>query len=232
MTSDTARDADATSSHAATDQITTDRITTDQITTGATTQSTAIVIPETGIPGLDSTDRFCAAWSRWAGSYQVVSVTAAFSDGPARDVAALEVLASTVVVAASADLLASWPDAIKTERDRAADQYFGPFTRRSEIALGAFQAAGADATIVAATREAWLDALARRDPANLELSIDLPDAIWSIVDTAAADLLTERVPFSDDQGLVIAADTSAIDDYIAATCPDQGALAGGEVSGG
>jgi hypothetical protein len=190
------------------------------------------VVPEAGIPGLDSTDQFCAAWSRWAGSYQVVSVTAAFSEAPAREVAALEVVASTLVVDANTDLLANWPEAISTERDLAADKYFGPFTRRSEIALGAFRAAGADATIVATTREAWLAGLARRDPTSPELSIDLPDATWSIVDTAAADLLTQRVPFGDDPSLVIAADTSAIDDYIAATCPDQGALAGGEVSGG
>ena len=197
-----------------------------------TPSTTTIVVPETGIPGLDSTDRFCAAWSRWAGSYQVVSVTAAFSDGPARDVAALEVVASTVVVDANADLLASWPEAISTERDLAADKYFGPFTRRLEVGLGAFQAAGADATILAATREAWLAALARRDPISPELSIDLPDATWSIVDAAAADLLTQLVPFGDDPSLVVVADTTAIDDYIAATCPDQGALAGGEISGG
>ena len=189
------------------------------------------IIPETGVPGLDSPDLFCASWSQWAGSYQVISVTSAFGGGAPADVAGLEVIASTVVVEANSNLLAAWPEEIESERTIGADKLFGPLTRRLTVALEALESSGADEAMLVTIRTAWMNALAARDSTNPEFSVDLPEEIWAVVDAAVTDFLSRLVPFGNDPSLIIEADTHPIDDYIASTCPDQGTLLGAEVSG-
>lgn len=199
--------------------------------TPSTLLETGPMTPETGVPGLDSPDLFCASWSQWAGSYQVISVTSAFGGGAPADVAGLEVIASTVVIEANANLLSAWPEEIESERTVGADKLFGPLTRRLTVALEALESSGADEPMLVTIRTAWMNALAARDSTNPEFSVDLPEEIWAVVDAAVTDFLSRLVPFDNDPSLIIEADTHLIDDYIASTCPDQGTLLGSEVSG-
>ncbi len=193
--------------------------------------STRPIVPETGVPGLDSPDLFCASWSQWAGSYQVISVTSAFGGGTQADLAGLEVIASAVVVEANTNLLEAWPDEIESERNVGADKLFGPLTRRMTVAAEALESAGADEAMRATIRTAWLNALAARDSASPDFSVDLPEEIWAVVDAAGSDFLSRLVPFGSDPSLIVEADTQPIDDYIATSCPDQGTLLGAEISG-
>jgi len=88
---------------------------------------------DTGVPGLDSEDAFCAAWSRFGGSWQVVLAATAFGDPD--EAARLEVIASTVAGDAYGAIFAAWPDELAGEQATVADAYFGAFQRRSADAF-------------------------------------------------------------------------------------------------
>ncbi len=186
-------------------------------------------LPEVGVPGLDSTDAFCAAWSRFAGSFQVVAVTAAFGSGPPEQLAALEIAASPVVTDAYDSLLANWPDELSSEADVVADQFLGPFARRIQVALDALKSVEADPEFADEIADAWLAGLARRDPSTPEFAVDLAPEAWAIIDTAAVDYGAQLVPFSSDPSLVTNVQTPLTDAYLARSCPDQGTLSGQEV---
>jgi hypothetical protein len=188
-------------------------------------------VPETGIPGLDSTDAFCAAWSRFGGSWQVMLAAAYFGDDRA-DAYRLEVLASPVVADAYDDLFAAWPVELDGERDIVADAYFGAFRRRSADALDSLRDVGATPGDEAALSAAWLAALAARDPEQPVLAVDVPADLEALVEQAAADLATRRVAFPTDPSMTITADTPATDQFLAVSCPDQGLLAGQDVIDG
>ena len=51
------------------------------VTTEETTPPIATV-PDGGVPGIDSDDPFCRAWSEFAGSFQALSLTASFGATP------------------------------------------------------------------------------------------------------------------------------------------------------
>lgn len=200
---------------------------------GAATSSipsiTVVEVPVTGTPGLDSSDAFCAAWSRWAGSLQVIAVASAFGTGTADSVAELEVAASPVVLAGYDGMLDNWPAELAAERDAAAGALFGPFTRRSEAAHDALVAAGADASAVAAVADAWIVTLASRDPTVPDVTVELPGELGGLVAAAASDFAVARVPFANDPSLQTDPATPATLDHLATACPDDGALAGLEV---
>ena len=193
--------------------------------TSATPESLA-TIPEVGVPGLDSDEVVCRAWSRFAGSFQVVSVAASFGSGDAEDVASLEVIAAPTVTAAYADLVANWPDELADEADAVADDYLGPFARRADSALAALESAGADATAIDTIIAAWETALEGRDPTVPEITVELPDTIQTIVDAAASELAAQLVPIPSDPSLVVAVDVPLTDQYLADNCPDRGTLGG------
>lgn len=188
-----------------------------------------VEVPPTGVPGLDSDDAFCAAWSRWAGSFQVVAVSSAFGGGPPESVATLEVLASPVVADAYEQMLEHWPVELAAERDAAADGLFGPFTRRIEAAGDALSDGGADDATVDAVAEAWLATLAARDPSVPDVVVDLPPELWPLVDAAAIEFAARRVPFNDDPSLQTDPATPVTLAFLDSACPDAGELAGLEV---
>lgn len=190
-----------------------------------------VEVPETGVPGLDSDDSFCAAWSRFGGSWQVVQVAANFAPDPAV-VPEMEVVAAPVVAAAYDSMLAAWPDELTSERDAVADGFFGPLDRRAQVALGALRAAGATDDDLRALGDAWEEALAARQPDDPAVTVDLSDDLRALVDAAAAEFVTQRVGFVDDPSMRIAVQTPLTDAYLATACPDQGALTGGEIDGG
>jgi hypothetical protein len=186
-------------------------------------------VPETGVPGLDSDDAFCAAWSRFAGTWQVLLVGATFLDDPGR-VAQWEVVASSVVLEAYDDLLEHLPAGLEPERQLLVDGYFGVLARRAEAAADALAAADPDGDAAQSLGEQWLDALAGRDPSTPDLDVDLPDELEPVVEDAAGRLQAARVPIGIDPSMNVTVETPLTDEFLT-TCPDQGTLAGGEVGG-
>jgi hypothetical protein len=186
-------------------------------------------VPEVGVPGLDSTDAFCSSWSRFAGSFQVVAVNAAFGSGSQEQLAALEVAAAPTVTAAYAELLANWPSQLASEYGVVADEFLGPFARRLTEAFDSLAGVGADQATIEAIADAWLTGLASRDPSTPEFVVDLPGGIWDTIDDAAALFGARLVPFGADPSLVTDVSTPLTTEYLAAACPDQGTLSGQEV---
>lgn len=195
-----------------------------------TTPPVSVVdIDEVGVPGLDSDDVFCSAWSRFAGSFQVVAVTAAFGSGSSEQLAALEVAAAPTVTSAFEQLIENWPDELAPEADLVADEFLGPFARRLVVAREALSGVGADEATIAAIEQAWLAGLAQRDPSTPEFVVDLSDDAWALIDAAAVAFAQQRVPFNQDPSLVTDVQTPLTSEYLAVSCPDQGTLSGQEV---
>lgn len=185
-------------------------------------------VPETGVPGLDSDDVFCAAWSRFGGTWQVLTVGAAFLDDPVT-VASWEAASSQVVLNAYDELVANFPPELADERDLAVGEYFGVLRQRIETARLALERAGVDADDVARLGEAWIAALSVRDQFDADIRLQLPPDLEPLVTEAAGSVLAQRGPFNQDPTMVVTAATPATDDYLAVACPDRGALAGQEV---
>lgn len=200
------------------------------VTTDVTTPAPQVDVPATGIPGLDSDDRFCAAWSRFGGSWQVLSVGSSFLGDPDR-VASWEVASSSVIAEAYADLMDSFPQGLSGEAETVGEGYFGVLLRRSEEAGSALLTAGADADAIDALSEAWLAALAVRDPADPDVTFVVPPGLETIVAEAAAALMAKRVEFHLDPAMVVSVETPRTDAFLERACPDQGTLTGQEVGG-
>jgi hypothetical protein len=199
---------------------------------GATASTAIPTVPEVGVPGLESDDVLCRAWSRFGGSFQVLAVASSFGAGGPGAVAELEVLAAASVARAYEDLLASWPDELAAERDVVAEEYLGPFARRAESALDALVDAGATEEVLDELVAAWEDALARRDPTDPEVAVAVPATAVDVVAEAAGEFGAAAVPIPEDPELRVTAEAPATEAYLAATCPDRGTLGGIEVETG
>jgi len=195
-----------------------------------TTTSVVAAVPEVGVPGLDSDLVVCRAWSRFAGSFQVVAVAASFGDDPI-EVARLEVAAAPVVADAVDEMVAEWPTELADEADLVADGLLGPYARRSARALDALVAAGADDDELAELADAWLAALEVRDPTEVLPTLELDPELDALVTTAAVDFESQVVPIPLDPSLVTDVDVPRSEEFLFETCPDRGTLAGTEVEG-
>jgi hypothetical protein len=192
---------------------------------------TVVEVPEAGVPGLDSPDQFCSSWSRFGGSFQVVSVASTFLSADPAAAFAIEVAAAPVVTDSFERLLAAWPDELAGEFDTVADTVFGPFAARAADAMARLSEAGATEADVVELTDAWISALAQRDPTTPEIALELPADLELLVDTAAADFAANHPTVFADPELVNEVETPLTDEYLAVSCPDQGSLAGGEVGG-
>lgn len=185
--------------------------------------------PETGVPGLDSDDVFCAAWSRYAGSFQVIAVASSFLVDDPRRAFEIELAGSTTVVGAYADLFAHWPTELEPDR-ATAEQVFGPFAARAADTASLLDAAGATPDDVAAIEEAWLVALANRNPEEPDVELPLDAARAELVATAADTMYATRGPLSLDPALATEVEPTLTYDYLAQNCPDEGLLAGADAT--
>jgi len=185
-----------------------------------------VAVADTGVPGLDSDDAFCAAWSRFGGSWQLLVQAGAAGD-PAQ-AARLEVIASTVVQGAYDDVFAVWPEQLESEREVVADAYFGAFQRRSADAAAALTAAGVSDADVAALAQVWDAALAQYDPSTA-FDVTVPPDLDPLVSEAAAAFSEQRVALQADPSMVITAATPLTDEFLATACPDQGWIVGQDV---
>lgn len=190
-----------------------------------------VEVPEAGVPGLDSLDQFCAAWSRFGGSFQVVSVASAFLVADPQDAFGIEVAAAPVVTSSFARMLGAWPAELESEFDTIGDIVFGPFAARSDDAMEALAAAGATDDDTSELADAWVLALSLRDPTTPEVPLELDDRLQTLVDAAAVDFADSHTAVFADPALVNEVATPLTDQYLAVSCPDQGTLTGGEVGG-
>jgi hypothetical protein len=206
-------------------QASTGRSSTAPPLTAAPPPPTAAVV-DTGVPGLDSEDAFCSAWSRFGGSWQLLVQAGAAGD--ADQAARMEVIASTVVQQAYEDVFAAWPAQLESERDVVADAYFGAFQRRSADAAAALGESGASDADVAALAQVWNAALAGYDPSTA-FDVAIPPDLEPLVEQAAAAFSEQRVALQADPSMVITVETPLTDQFLATACPDQGWIVGQDV---
>lgn len=185
-------------------------------------------LPEIGVPGLDSDDVFCAAWSRFGGTWQVLLVGSTFLGDPDR-VAEWEIVSADVVRRAYNELVANLPAELAPEADAVADGYFGVLDRRAASASLDLGEAGVDSDAVERLGRAWVDALALRDPQSPDLTFGVPDDLRDAVAAAAAELSAAQPEIHLDPAMTVSVETPLTDDYLANSCPDRGTLSGQEV---
>ncbi len=184
-------------------------------------------VAETGVPGIDSDDAFCRAWSEYAGSVQALSL--AWAVQPAAAAATLEIAASDAVAAAVAAMAAELPPEIESNRAALTVDVPGPFLRRAERARAAMVDAGGTDDEIAQLGDAWIAAITASglDAEDVEV---VPPAGVAPKLAAAAEAFVASVPsILEDPTL----DTTEFDispslDYIFDNCPDRGTLAGND----
>lgn len=184
-------------------------------------------LPEIGVPGLDAEEVVCREWSRFAGSFQVASVAASFGDDPL-GAAVLEVAAAPVVTAAATAMIEVWPEELAEEADAVAERFLGPFARRSGRALDRLVDTGADEAQLERLAEAWLDALAQRDPTEVLPELILDDDLADLVEAAAVSFVADIPPIPLDPSLITDVEIPLTREFLFETCPDRGTLAGGD----
>jgi hypothetical protein len=187
-------------------------------------------VPDEPIPGLDSDDPFCRAWSEFAGSFQALALASGVGTDPENAIR-LEVAASGAVVRAVADLDASMPTEVAGERDMFIDALLGPFADRARVARESLIAAGLTDEEVDLLADLWLATLSQQRSQDPDLVVVVPPEDQRAFDDAVASFSAGVVPIIDDPSLVTDADAPQTLAYIAGTCPDQGILAGNDTIG-
>lgn len=178
-----------------------------------------VAVPDDVVPGIDSDNPFCRAWSEFAGSFQTLA-----GAGSAADV--LEVAASTVVSSAARTIAEEFPEPIASERDVFVNDVIGPFARRAERAGEALRDAGLSDAQIEVLGELWLRALTDAGVDGAEIDVAVPD---DLVDAVAAAVEAVALPaIAVDPSLVTQASTPATFEFLAGNCPDQGILAGND----
>jgi hypothetical protein len=198
-------------------------------TIGSTVASgdTIATVPERGVPGIDSADPFCRAWSEFAGSYQALAFASAGGSDPAA-AARLEVVAAGTVTSAAQALADGFPDPIASEREVFVDDVIGPFTRRASRAFDELLAAGLAPDEIGLLGDAWLVALVDADGDGTDIVATVPAELSARVDAAVAVFSADVPTIVDDPSLITEAQAPATLGYLADNCPDQGILAGND----
>ncbi len=184
-------------------------------------------VAETGVPGIESDDAFCRAWSEYAGSVQALSL--AWAVQPAAAAATLEIAASDAVTAAVAAMAAELPPEIEANRAALTVDVPGPFLRRAERARAVLLDAGATDEEIERLGDAWIAAITTFGLDAEDVEVVPPDGVAPKL-AVAAEAFVESVPsILEDPTL----DTTEFDispalDYIFDNCPDRGTLAGND----
>jgi hypothetical protein len=189
---------------------------------------TILTVPEEGVPGIDSGDPFCRAWSEFAGTFQALAFASVQDSVSAVE---REVIAASAVVAAVRTLDDTFPQPIIAEREVFVDDVVGPFARRSARAVDELRAAGVDDDDLARLADAWLRALVDAGVDDPEIAADIPAELVAAVDAAATAFALDVPPIAADPSLITDADAPATLGYLAEQCPDQGILGGNDAIG-
>ena len=205
----------------------TETTTTTAAPTTSPVDETIATVPEQAVPGIDSEDPFCRAWSEFAGSFQALTFASIEAADPLAG-ARLEVVAAGAVVAAAQSLDDGFPDEIAEEREVFVGEVIGPFARRAARAVDELRSAGVDDDDVELLGAAWLTALVASDPAEPLIAVDVPAELEPAVDAATAAFAADVPTIADDPSLITRAEAPATLGYLAEQCPDQGVLAGND----
>jgi hypothetical protein len=187
-------------------------------------------VPDTGVPGIDSTDIFCRSWSEFAGSFQALAGTWALGDptGAARS----EVAASGVILGAATALDEHLPADLESERASVV-ALVEPLSRRADEARAELVAAGIAEEALDALGEAWLVALIDAGVDDPAIAVVVPsDVDGAAFETASAAFGAAKPPLTEDPSLITDVQTPLTDQYLIANCPDQGTLGGNDNIGG
>lgn len=209
--------------------VTLDEATSTEVAPTQPVEATVItVVPETGVPGINSTDLFCRSWSEFGGTFQALALAAGFATD-ATTAQRAEVVASGTLVAAVAGLDEHLPSDLESERIALTVDLVGPLARRAERAQAELAAAGMSAQQIDQLNDIWRAALIEDgvDEPNIELVIpaDLQTALGVAVDSFSSSL----PPISRDPSLVTDAAIPITDVYLIENCPDQGTLGGNDI---
>ncbi len=219
---DGAGEVDDAAGVAATDAPDTDPPATDESTT------TIGIVPDTGVPGIDSGDLFCRSWSRFAGSFQALALAASFG---VDDVEATrsEVVASPALIAAVEGLDTGLPAELESERSTLVVDLVGPMTRRAEQARAELVAAGLTDEEIEALGDAWLVTLAEEGVDDPDLFVEVDGVDEAAVDAAVAAFGAALPPIDEDPSLITDAQVPLTEQFLLENCPDQGTLGGNDV---
>lgn len=179
------------------------------------------------IPGLDSEDRFCRAWSRFTGTFQVLSVSAAFGLVDDAELLRRELVSAGTTIQSGSDLVDAVGDVVESELGVVSEFLVGPYSARAADALAALVDAGASRDDLDALDAAWLSALESNDWAELELDLLVRGDRADLIDRAARIFSAQRPGWFEDTALDVAEFSIPLTiDYAVANCPDEGVLAG------
>lgn len=199
-------------------------------TRSSTTTETIATVPEQPVPGIDSEDPFCRAWSEFAGSFQALTFASISGADPLVG-ARLEVAAAGAVVAAALTLDDTFPGAIADEREVFVDELIGPFARRAARAADELRSLDVGDDDIELLGDAWLEALVEWDAVDPVIAVAVPAELGAAVDSAAATFGANVPPIADDPSLVTRAEAPGTLAYLADQCPDQGVLGGNDAIG-
>ena len=207
---------------------TTTTTTTTPTTTTVVPTTVIPTVPESGVPGIDSTDRFCRSWSEFAGTFQTLALASNLADDPA-SAARAEVAAAPVVVGSVGGLDEFLPAELESERTALVDGLAGPLERRAQRAIVALGAAGVTDAELVMLGDAWLTALSGSGADDPDIAVVVAPELGERVDDAAVAFALEVPPIPDDPSLITSAQVPLTEQYLSANCPDQGTLAGNDV---
>lgn len=184
-------------------------------------------VPETGVPGIDSADDFCRAWSVFAGSYQALALAAGTADPVTA--ARLEVVANDAIRTGASGLAALLPAELDDDRSAITETLTSPILRRADRARDLLATAGVDGEANARLADAWLDALAEQGLQTGDPTVTIDDRELDVaVREAAVALVDELPPIVEDPSLVVDVDLSGLESYLFDNCPDRGTLTGND----
>jgi hypothetical protein len=183
----------------------------------------------TGVPGIAASDQFCAAWSRYSGSVQIIAVAVNFAELTSIESATLELEAAPSIAQAATEIDQTWPAELAAEHDAAVDGYLGPFARRASKAIDALRGAGTTQGEIAQVGDEWSHVLATRDPDAPTVDVQLAPDLAAKVDAGATAFDAAVTPWGSDPSLTV--DLDAIPTtklYLAQHCPDLASIGVGD----
>jgi len=204
--------------------------TTTEVSPTSTIAETIATVPDEGVPGIESDDRFCRAWSEFAGSFQALTLVSSFGDPV--EATRLEVVASGAVTSAVATLAVELPAEVEAERSAFLDDLIGPFARRAERAVDQLDAASLTGAQIDDLGDAWLTALVDAGVDDPDIVVVVPEPLDDPLGSAVVAFAASVPPIPADPSLVTDAQAPATLAYLADNCPDQGILAGNDVIDG
>jgi hypothetical protein len=183
-------------------------------------------VPDTGVPGIDSEDEFCRAWSEFAGSFQALA--GAWALGDPTEAARSEVAAADVVRDAATALDAQLPTELEPERG-AVGTLVEPLSRRAEAARDELVSAAVTDDGIEALGAAWVEALTAFGVDDPAIAVIVPPEVdEAAFGAAAASFGAAKPSLIEDPSLIVDIEIPLTEQYLMANCPDQGTLGGND----